>query len=69
MVLLINLLAMAAVAAPLIASESLRSRSKWLEQNHGWLSFFAWLVGLLVLYLIVVPKLGLELNPDFFRND
>jgi hypothetical protein len=63
----LNMLAVFVVAGPLLALELLRSRFEWLEEHHGILSFVLWLAALFVLYIYVLPRLGLRPNPNVFR--
>lgn len=68
MEILLNILILIIIALPLILLESLRSRSKWIEDNHGGLSIIVWLVTLLAVYVFVLPMFNMKQNPDFFRN-
>jgi hypothetical protein len=61
-IVLLNLLAIFVVAAHIVAIEVLRARSKWIEENHGWMQMVAWLVTLFLVYLLLSPILGLEPN-------
>lgn len=65
--LLLNLIALSAVLAPLLTLELLRSRVDWFDRHHDGLSIVVWLVALFVLYLFVLPELGLIPNPSFFQ--
>jgi hypothetical protein len=65
--LVFNILAVSVVAGPLLALELLRPHYEWLEEHHGVLSFVLWFVALFVLYIYVLPRLGLRPNPRIFQ--
>jgi hypothetical protein len=66
--LLLNILILIFVASPLVLLESLRSRSKWIEEHHGGLSIIVWLATLFVVYVFVLPMFNMKPNSDFFRH-
>ena len=61
--ILLNTVVVLFVVSPLFALEWLRSRSRWVGQYHDELSFGAWLITLLAVYVWVLPMLGLRPNP------
>jgi uncharacterized membrane protein len=63
--LLLNLFVIFLVGSPLLVLESVRSRSKWIDEHHGGLSFMLWLLILGSVYIWVLPRLGLEPNWHF----
>lgn len=64
--LLLNLLVVALIAAPLVLLHYLRYRTEWLRKHHDAVSVVVWLATLLVVYAVVLPRLGLVSNPRFF---
>ena len=60
--ILLNLFVIFLVGAPLLALEIGRSYSRWLDKNHGGLSFIIWIFTLLAVYVWVLPRLGLQPN-------
>lgn len=67
--LFLNLCAIGVVALPIVALEGLRHRSRWLNKNHDWLSILVWISALAVLYIWVLPFLGLKPNPRVIHPD
>ena len=63
--LFINVAVLTLFGAPLLLLDLLRGRWAWLNQNHHWLAIAVWLAMLATLRLVVLPKLGLEVNPAF----
>jgi hypothetical protein len=66
--LLLNLLVVFLVALPLLILETGRHHSEWLERNHEGLGVIVWLVTLFVIYVWVLPRLGLVPNWRFFER-
>ena len=60
--ILLNILAICLVGLPLLGLELARSRSRWIDKNHGGLSFALWFFTLAVVYIWVLPRLGLQPN-------
>jgi hypothetical protein len=46
LIVLLYILVILMIAAPIAVIDLLRSRSAWIEENHGWLQLVAWLVTL-----------------------
>lgn len=65
--LLLNAVVICVAASPLMLLELLRSRSHWVERYHEELGFAAWLITLMAVYILVLPRLGLQPNPRFFN--
>lgn len=65
---LLNIIILLIVASPLVLLEILRSHSKWIDDNHGGLSFIIWLVTLFAVYIFILPMFNMKPNPNFFRN-
>jgi len=57
-----NALVVLLVASPLLLLEWLRSRSSWIDRNHGELSLGLWLITLFAIYVWVLPRLGIRPN-------
>jgi len=66
--LFLNCIAFAVLATPILILGALRSRSDWINRNHGWLSLLTWVLALFGIYMFLLPMLGLRPNPAFFRN-
>jgi hypothetical protein len=60
--ILLNAVVVVFIASPLFVIECLRSRSRWVGHYHDELSFVAWLITLLAVYIWVLPMLGLRPN-------
>ena len=65
-----NVLIIGIVAAPILLVQLLRrrTRSQWLKDNWELIGIVAWLATLFLLYVFALPRLGLEPNPSFFRD-
>lgn len=64
-----NVLIIGVAASPLLLLEGLRDRFKWVDDNHELLALAVWFVVLLLVYVYVLPTLGLRMNPRFFDQD
>jgi hypothetical protein len=60
--LFLNAVVILLVASPLVLLEVGRSRSQWLDQHHDGLSVAIWILTLGVVYIWVLPYLGLQPN-------
>ena len=63
--ILLNVLVICLVGLPLLALELARSRSRWIDKNHGGLSIALWFFTLVAVYIWVLPRLGLQPNWRF----
>jgi hypothetical protein len=66
--ILLNLIVICIWASPQAVLYGLRSRSRWIDDNHGWLGFVAWVATGLLVYTWILPKLGLKPNLRFFQE-
>jgi hypothetical protein len=60
--LVLNVFIILLVGSPLLMLELARSRSKWIDEHHGGLSFVLWFLTLAAVYIWVLPSLGLQPN-------
>lgn len=60
--LLLSAIAIFFVGLPLLALEVARNYSRWIDEHHGGVSIVAWLLLLLALYFLLLPRLGLQPN-------
>jgi len=58
----LNLFIILLIGLPLIGLEIGRSYSEWIDKHHGGLSFVIWFFTLLVVYIWVLPRVGLQPN-------
>jgi hypothetical protein len=63
--LLLNGFVILLVSSPLLALEIARSRSKWIGEHHGGISFGLWFLTLAAVYIWVLPLLHLRPNWHF----
>jgi hypothetical protein len=64
--LLLNALVLLIVGTPLLLLKLLSARWPWLARNYFWFAFPLWFVILLLVYIFLLPRLGLEPSPEFF---
>ena len=60
--LLLNGVIILLIGSPLLLLELARSRSRWIDDHHGGLSFALWILTLGAVYICVLPRLGLQPN-------
>ena len=68
MTILSNLLVIFLLAAPAIVLNLLAPRIPWLEKRKEGVGVFVWIITLYLIYLLLLPRLGLEPNSRFFRE-
>jgi len=63
-----NKLVIIVIALPLLILQKLRHYSSWIEEHHEGLGVILWLLALVLVYFWLLARLGLDTNPEFFRN-